>query len=44
VTSERFRKLVEEALEEIPPRFRAAMRNVAVVVEEEPSPELLDEM
>jgi predicted Zn-dependent protease with MMP-like domain len=44
VTSERFRRLVEEALEEIPPRFRAAMRNVAVVVEEEPSPELLDEM
>lgn len=44
MTSERFRRLVEEALEEIPPRFRAAMRNVAVVVEEEPSPELLDEM
>ena len=44
MTSERFRKLVEEALEEIPPRFRAAMRNVAVVVEDEPSQELLDEM
>ena len=40
----RFRELVEEALAEIPPRFRREMKNVAVVVEDEPSQELLDEM
>jgi predicted Zn-dependent protease with MMP-like domain len=40
----RFTRLVEEALRDIPPRFRDAMQNVAVVVEDEPSPELLEEM
>jgi predicted Zn-dependent protease with MMP-like domain len=40
----RFTKLVEEALRDIPHRFRDAMKNVAVVVEDEPSPELLEEM
>jgi predicted Zn-dependent protease with MMP-like domain len=44
MTRQRFRQLVEEALEEIPRRFRKEMKNVAVVVEDEPSPELLDEM
>jgi predicted Zn-dependent protease with MMP-like domain len=44
VTRERFTKLVEDALKEIPKRFRREMRNVAVVVEDEPSQELLDEM
>jgi predicted Zn-dependent protease with MMP-like domain len=44
MTRERFERLVEEALKEIPRRFRKEMRNVAVVVEDEPSPELLDEM
>jgi len=44
VTRERFEKLVEEALKEIPRRFRKEMRNVAVIVEDEPSPELLAEM
>lgn len=44
MTRERFRQLVEEALAEIPPRFRREMKNVAVVVEDEPSQELLDEM
>jgi len=44
VTRERFEKLVEEALKEIPRRFRKEMRNVAIVVEDEPSPELLAEM
>ena len=44
MTRERFTKLVEEALNEIPRRFRKEMKNVAVVVEDEPSPELLDEM
>jgi predicted Zn-dependent protease with MMP-like domain len=44
MTRERFEKLVEEALKEIPKRFRSEMKNVAVVVEDEPSQELLDEM
>jgi len=44
MTRERFEKLVEEALKEIPRRFRKAMHNVAVVVEDEPSPEVLEEM
>jgi predicted Zn-dependent protease with MMP-like domain len=44
VTREAFTVLVEEALREIPRRFRKAMRNVAIVVEEEPSPDILEEM
>ena len=44
MTRERFEKLVEDALREIPKRFRKEMRNVAVVVEDEPSQELRDEM
>jgi predicted Zn-dependent protease with MMP-like domain len=41
---QRFERLVAEALDEIPRRFREAMLNVAVVVEDEPSDELLAEM
>jgi predicted Zn-dependent protease with MMP-like domain len=44
MTRDAFTKLVEEALREIPRRFRKAMRNVAVVVEDEPSQDILDEM
>ena len=44
VTRERFTKLVEEAVRTIPRRFRDAMRNVAVVVEDEPAPALMAEM
>ncbi|HEY7058069.1 MAG TPA: metallopeptidase family protein [Vicinamibacterales bacterium] len=44
MTRDRFVQLVEEAVREIPRRFRAAIQNVAVVVETEPSPELLEEM
>ena len=44
MTRERFTRLVEEALREIPQRFRDAMRNVAVVVEDEPPPHVLEEM
>ena len=44
MTRERFKRLVEEALDEIPPRFRAEMKNVAVVVEDEPPQHILDEM
>ena len=44
MTRERFTQLVEEALLEIPPRFRAAMTNVAVVVEDEPPEHVLADM
>lgn len=44
MTRDRFSRLVEEALQEIPARFRNEMQNVAVVVEDEPPPELLEEM
>jgi predicted Zn-dependent protease with MMP-like domain len=41
---EDFTRLVEEALREIPRRFRIAMNNVAIVVEDEPPPHVLEEM
>jgi predicted Zn-dependent protease with MMP-like domain len=44
MTREQFTALVEEALQGIPRRFRDAMKNVAVVVEDEPSQELLDDL
>jgi predicted Zn-dependent protease with MMP-like domain len=44
VTRARFERLVEDALKMIPRRFRDEMQNVAVVVEDEPPVEILDEM
>jgi predicted Zn-dependent protease with MMP-like domain len=44
MTRQRFQQLVEEALAEIPPRFRAAMKNVAVIVEDAPPAQILQEM
>lgn len=44
MTRELFQQLVEEALRDIPRSFRRAMQNVAVVVEDEPSPETLAEL
>jgi predicted Zn-dependent protease with MMP-like domain len=44
MTRDRFRLLVAEALDTIPERFRRHLQNVAVVVEDEPSPALLAEM
>lgn len=44
VTRAQFSALVEEALLEIPRRFRDAMRNVAIVVEDEPPPHILEEL
>jgi predicted Zn-dependent protease with MMP-like domain len=41
VTREEFDVLVEEALATIPQRFRDALKNVAIVVEDEPTPEQL---
>ena len=41
MTRTEFRDLVDEALETIPQRFRDAMQNIAIVVDDEPSPEQL---
>lgn len=39
-----FEQHVSDALATIPKRFREAMRNIAIVVEDEPSPALLRQM
>jgi predicted Zn-dependent protease with MMP-like domain len=44
MTRERFRTLVGEAIDSIPTRFATHVRNVAIVIEEAPSAELLAEM
>jgi predicted Zn-dependent protease with MMP-like domain len=44
VRPQEFEKLVGEALASIPRRFRDAMSNIAIVIENEPGPDLLDEM
>jgi predicted Zn-dependent protease with MMP-like domain len=44
MTRERFQQLVLEAVTLIPKRFRREMKNLALVVEDEPTDELLDEM
>jgi len=44
VHRKQFESLVAEALASIPRRFKKAMQNIAIVVEDEPSAELLEEM
>jgi len=44
VKRDRFLKLVDEALDSIPSRFRDAMQNIAIVVEDEPSGAQLEEV
>jgi predicted Zn-dependent protease with MMP-like domain len=44
VDRKQFEQLVAEALASIPRRFRKAMQNIAIVVEDEPAPDLLVEM
>ena len=44
MTRERFERLVEEALRGIPRRFRDAINNVAVIVEDEPPDHVLHDM
>ena len=44
MTRERFRALVSEAIDTIPPRFARAMTNVAIVVEDAATSDLLDEL
>ena len=44
MTRDEFRRLVTEAITLIPKRFRREMRNLALVVEDEPDAALLEEM
>lgn len=44
MTRERFKQLVTEAITLIPKRFRREMKNLALVVEDEPDDALLEEM
>ena len=44
MTREKFQRLAVEAVALIPKRFRREMKNLAVVVEDEPSADLLEEM
>jgi predicted Zn-dependent protease with MMP-like domain len=44
MTRDRFQRLVVEAVALIPKRFRREMKNLALVVEDEPAPDLLAEM
>ena len=44
MTREHFQRLVVEAIALIPKRFRREMKNLALVVEDEPTPALLAEM
>jgi len=44
VDRKRFERHVAEALTSIPRNFRDALRNIAIVVEDEPDEELLEEM
>lgn len=44
MTRQEFEKLVVEAMALIPKRFRLEIKNLAVIVEDEPSAELLEEM
>jgi predicted Zn-dependent protease with MMP-like domain len=44
MTRREFLKLVDDALETIPPRFRDAMQNIAIVVEDEPTDEQLEDV
>ncbi len=44
MTREQFRELVEEAIDTIPRKFARQVRNLAIVIEDEPSEELMEEM
>jgi len=41
---EEFEQVVSDALASLPRRFRKAMTNIAIIVEDEPGPDLLEEM
>jgi len=39
-----FERLVEQAIDQLPKRFRTAIRNLSIMVEDEPNPNLLREL
>lgn len=44
MTREQFKRLVEEAIDTIPPTFAREVRNLAIVVEDTASPQVREEM
>ena len=44
MTRDEFRQYVDEALATIPSRFRQALQNIAIVVEDQPTPAVLAEV
>lgn len=44
MTRERFKELVAEAIDSIPRRFAQEIRNVAIVIEDRPAADVLEEM
>ena len=44
MTREQFRRLVEEAIDTIPPKFAREVRNLAIVIEERAGPDVLADM
>ena len=44
MTRDEFRACVDDALASIPDNFRDAMRNIAIVIEDEPSEEILEDV
>jgi len=40
----KFEKLVDRAIQELPKEFRKRLENVAIIIEDSPSDELLDEL
>ncbi len=44
MTRQRFEELAADAIRTLPRQFRDQMKNIAIMVEDEPSAELLDEM
>ena len=44
MTRDEFRACVDDALASIPDNFRDAMRNIAIVIEDEPSDEILEDV
>jgi predicted Zn-dependent protease with MMP-like domain len=44
MTREEFRGLVEEAIDTIPERFAREVKNLAIVIEDEPSADMLEEL
>jgi len=44
MTRDQFSRLVEEAIDTIPPKFAREVHNLAIVIEERPGREVLDEM